>query len=61
MAVNTELQFSFRQQVEPVYRQFVELLLTDIDLLSESQKQERLEQSRIAIADLSTIFELKPR
>ncbi|MEC4884683.1 MAG: CHAT domain-containing protein [Scytonema sp. PMC 1070.18] len=46
------LQFSFRQQVEPVYRQLVELLLQNVDTLPEDLKQERLQSSRKAIEAL---------
>lgn len=50
--MNTDLEFSFSQQIEPFYRQLVELLLYDIDSLDDSEKQVRLEESCIAIADL---------
>jgi len=50
--VNTDLEFSFDQHIEPFYRQLVELLLHDIDSLDDSEKQVRLEESCIAIADL---------
>lgn len=46
VAMNPEVQFSFRSQVEPVYRQLVELLLADIDRLPPAQRQARLERSR---------------
>ena len=52
VAVNPNLQFSFRQEVEPIYRQLVELLLQDVDHLPPEQKQQHLEQSRIAIEAL---------
>jgi len=52
VAVNSDLKFSFRQQVEPVYRQLVELLLEDIDNLKPKLKQQHLEKSRQAIEAL---------
>ena len=52
VAVSSNLRFSFRQEVEPIYRQLVELLLQDIDQLPPQQKQQHLEESRIAIEAL---------
>ena len=45
ISVNSDAQFSFRQQVEPVYRQLVALLL-------ESDKQQNLRQARQVIESL---------
>ncbi len=50
--MDIDLELSFSQQIEPFYRQLVELLLYDIDSLDEHEKQIRLEESRIAIEDL---------
>ena len=50
--MNTDFEFSFPQQIESFYRQLVELLLHDIDSLDDDEKQNRLEESRIAIADI---------
>jgi len=47
LAVNPELQFSFREKVEPVYRELVELLLQ-----SGSPTQEQLKQARDVIEEL---------
>ena len=33
VALSPDVQFSFREQVEPVYRQFVQLLLADVLML----------------------------
>ena len=52
VSVNTDLDFSFSQQIEPFFRQLVELLLHDVDSLDDHEKQIRLEESRIAIEDL---------
>jgi CHAT domain-containing protein/predicted negative regulator of RcsB-dependent stress response len=46
VAISSQLQFSFRQQVEPVYREFVELLL------QENASQENLKQARSVIEAL---------
>ncbi|MBI4780784.1 MAG: CHAT domain-containing protein [Oscillatoriophycideae cyanobacterium NC_groundwater_1537_Pr4_S-0.65um_50_18] len=48
-AINQEVQFSFRESVEPVYRQFVELLLQSE---SSTPSQENLKQARKAIEAL---------
>ncbi len=61
VAVNPEVQFSFREQVEPVYRQFVELLLQNVDNLPESTKQQQLQRSReviegLQLAELENFF-----
>ncbi|WP_218616982.1 CHAT domain-containing protein [[Phormidium ambiguum] IAM M-71] len=46
VATNPDLQFSFRESVEPVYRQFVDLLL------QKSPTQDNLKQAREAIESL---------
>ncbi|HEY9630588.1 MAG TPA: CHAT domain-containing protein [Coleofasciculaceae cyanobacterium] len=48
-AINQDVQFSFRESVEPVYRQFVELLLQSE---SNEPSQENLKQARKAIEAL---------
>lgn len=50
VAVNSDVQFSFRDSVEPVYRQFVELLLRSPD--GEALSQTRLQQARQVIESL---------
>ncbi|MDB9527528.1 CHAT domain-containing protein [Oscillatoria sp. CS-180] len=52
VALNSEAQFSFRQQVEPVYRQLVQLLLQTVDTLPSDQQQQRLARSREVIESL---------
>ena len=47
VALNPDIQFSFRESVEPVYRQLVDLLLS-----SESPSIERLRQAREVMEDL---------
>ncbi len=52
VALSPDVQFSFREQVEPVYRQFTQLLLTDVDRLPEARRQAQLLQARQLIEDL---------
>ncbi len=52
VAVNPDVQFSFREQVEPVYRQLVQLLLQDVDQLLEPTRQRHLQRSRELIEAL---------
>ena len=52
VAIDPNVQFSFREQVEPVYRQFVQLLLQNVDSLPEPTKQQHLQRSREAIEAL---------
>ena len=61
VAVNPKIQFSYRDQVEPIYRQLVQLLLNDIDQKSTAEQQQRLEQSRdvieaLQLAELQNYF-----
>ncbi|MBV6627273.1 MAG: CHAT domain-containing protein [Rivularia sp. (in: Bacteria)] len=49
---NSDMQFSFRKRVEPVYRQLVELLVQDVDKLPPEKKQQYLEKSRLTIEGL---------
>ncbi|MGQ4649541.1 CHAT domain-containing protein [Lyngbya aestuarii] len=61
VAVNPEAQFSFREQVEPVYRQLVQLLLQDVDSLPEATRQQHLRRSRevvegLQVAELENFF-----
>lgn len=52
-AINPDIQFSFRDSVEPVYRQLVDLLLQSVKQQeSNQQKQSRLVQARKAIESL---------
>lgn len=61
LAIDPEVQFSFRDRVEPVYRQLVALLLQDVDRLEAPQRQARLERSRqlveaLQLAELDNFF-----
>lgn len=57
-AINSDVQFSFRESVEPVYRQFVELLLqSDSDLPSQDNlKQARETIEALQLAELDNFF-----
>ena len=53
VSLSPDLQFSFREQVEPIYRQLVELHLNHADALAEgAEKQAELKRSRQLIEDL---------
>lgn len=57
VAINPEVQFSFRESVEPVYRQFVELLLQS----NNAPNQDNLRQARevieaLQLAELDNFF-----
>lgn len=62
VAINQDVQFSFRENVEPVYRQFVELLLTPSPQSSEGEpSQKNLKQARevieaLQLAELDNFF-----
>lgn len=49
VAINSEVQFSFKEEVEPVYREFVSLLLQADD---KTTSPERLEKARKVIESL---------
>jgi CHAT domain-containing protein len=58
VAINQDVQFSFRESVEPVYRQFVELLLQSE---GDAPAQENLKQARevieaLQLAELDNFF-----
>jgi CHAT domain-containing protein len=50
VAINTDVQFSFRESVEPVYREFVELLLQSPQ--GDEPSQQNLKQARQVIESL---------
>ncbi|MDY6782503.1 MAG: CHAT domain-containing protein [Cyanobacteriota bacterium] len=61
VAVTPDAQFSFRERVEPVYRQLVQLLLQDVDSLAPELQQQRLQRSRqvieaLQLAELENFF-----
>lgn len=55
VAVNPEVQFSFREQVEPIYRQLVQLLLEDNPTQAEL-KQARSVIEALQLAELNNFF-----
>lgn len=52
VAISPDVRFDYRDEVEPVYRQLVQLLLKDVDSLPQASKQEHLMRSRKAIESL---------
>ena len=52
VAVSPDVRFDYRDEVEPVYRQLVQLLLGDVDGLPQASQQDRLRRSREAIESL---------
>jgi CHAT domain-containing protein len=52
IAINSGLQFSFRESVEPVYRQLVTLLLSDSQNQNAANKQKRLKQAQATLESL---------
>lgn len=55
-ALNPEVQFDFRARVEPVYRQFVDLLLRDRQPTSEQLSQARNVIEALQLAELDNFF-----
>lgn len=61
VALNPDVQFSFRDEVEPVHRQLVQLLLKNVDSLPKDTKQKHLQRSRevieaLQVAELDNYF-----
>jgi CHAT domain-containing protein/tetratricopeptide (TPR) repeat protein len=52
VAINPDVQFSFRESVEPIYRELVELLLQSLPEQDQVSKQENLKQARQVIESL---------
>jgi CHAT domain-containing protein len=46
------IQFSFRDQVEPIYKEYVQLLLTNINIIAPALRQQRLIKARETIEAL---------
>jgi CHAT domain-containing protein len=62
VAANPDVQFSFREGVEPVYRQLVDLLLASEPDTAEAQLQQELKQARevmeaLQVAELENFFQ----
>ncbi len=52
VSINPDIQFSFRESVEPVYRELVELLLQSQNSSAPNQDQDNLNQARFVIESL---------
>jgi CHAT domain-containing protein len=55
-ATSPDLQFSFRERVEPVYREYVELLLSSSNSSQDNLKQARQVIESLRIAELNNFF-----
>jgi CHAT domain-containing protein len=55
-AVSPDLQFSFRERVEPVYREFVEVLLSAATPAAEDLQQSRQVIESLRLAELDNFF-----
>jgi CHAT domain-containing protein len=56
VALNPEIQFSFREQVEPVYRELVDRLLQDREPSQENLRQARQVIEALQVAELDNFF-----
>ncbi len=56
VALNPEIQFSFRESVEPVYRQFVDLLLRSPTPTKDNLIQARKVMEALQLAELDNFF-----
>ncbi|OKH53349.1 hypothetical protein NIES2101_10845 [Calothrix sp. HK-06] len=52
VAINPDIQFSFRESVEPLYREYVEMLLSEGNSGEIEPSQENLTQARVVIESL---------
>lgn len=57
VAINPTVQFSFRESVEPVYRQLVGLLLESVETTKSEQKVETTKLNQNKLAQALTVFE----
>ena len=56
LAINPEIQFTFRDSVEPVYREYVDLLLQPEEPSQENLKQAREVIEALELAELNDFF-----
>lgn len=56
VVLNPEIQFSFREQVEPVYRELVDLLLRDKEPSQNNLRQARQVIEALQVAELDNFF-----
>ena len=57
LAINPEIQFTFRDSVEPVYREYVDLLLQPEEPSQENLKQAREVIEALELAELNDFFQ----
>jgi CHAT domain-containing protein len=58
VAISPEVQFSFRENVEPVYRELVDLLLEDADNLKAEGKQKELQTQMVQVREVIESLQL---
>jgi len=58
VAMNTDAQFSFQQQIEPIYRNLVSLLLTEPEVSQANLKEARKVIETLQLAELENYFRL---
>jgi CHAT domain-containing protein len=58
VAISPEVQFSFRENVEPVYRELVDLLLEDAENLKAKNKQEELQTQMVQVREVIESLQL---
>ena len=56
VGINTDIQFSFREQVEPIYRQLVDLLLASDQPSQDNLKAARQTIESLQVAELNNFF-----
>ena len=56
VGINTDIQFSFREQVEPIYRQLVDLLLASDQPSQDNLKAARQTIESLQLAELDNFF-----
>lgn len=55
--LDSSVQFNFRDRVEPVYRQFIDLLLRGDNLSQDNLEQARLAAENLQLAELDNFFQ----
>lgn len=61
VSIHPDIQFNFRDSVEPMYREYVDLLLQDVDDLSKTDSEKSLRKARdvieaLQLAELNDFF-----
>ncbi len=57
VSINTDLQFSFRETVEPVYRELVALLLANSEISNQKQNQKNSNSSQVNLNKARQVIE----